>query len=69
LRSQTPCDPPALAVSAGVDGLSERDVALELIPVPAIQARILVVRERQVMLDEDLAELYGVETGALTRER
>jgi hypothetical protein len=50
-----------------VDDLSERDVALELIPVPAIQARILVVRERQVMLDEDLAELYGVETGALTR--
>jgi hypothetical protein len=27
----------------------------------------VVLRERQVMLDEDLAELYGVETGALTR--
>ena len=46
---------------------SEKEVALELIPVPAIQARIMVVRDRQVMLDEDLAELYGVETGALTR--
>lgn len=50
-----------------MDALNEKDVALELIPVPAIQARILVVGDRQVMLDEDLAELYGVETGALTR--
>jgi phage regulator Rha-like protein len=40
---------------------------VELIPVPTIQKRIVVVREHQVMLDEDLAELYGVETGALTR--
>lgn len=35
---------------------------LELTPLPAIQKRILVVRDRHVMLDEDLAELYGVET-------
>jgi hypothetical protein len=27
----------------------------------------VVVRERQVMLGANLAELYGVETGALTR--
>jgi ORF6N domain len=47
--------------------LNEKDAALELIPVPAIQARFLVRRDRQVMLDEDLAQLYGVETGALTR--
>lgn len=33
----------------------------------AIQARILVIRERPVMIDEDLARLYGVETKALTR--
>jgi hypothetical protein len=38
-----------------------------LIAVPLIEKRILVVRERQVMVDEDLADLYGVETGALTR--
>ena len=41
--------------------------SLELIAAPAIEKRILVVRKRQVMLDEDLADLYGVETGALTR--
>jgi hypothetical protein len=38
-----------------------------IVPVAAIQARILVVRRQQVMLDQDLAELYGVETKALTR--
>ena len=40
-------------------------VSVELVPVPAIEKRILMVRERQVMLDEDLAELYGVETRRL----
>ncbi|MGH2905091.1 MAG: ORF6N domain-containing protein [Solirubrobacteraceae bacterium] len=42
--------------------------SLELIPIPAIQQRILVVRERHVMLDEDLAELYGVETRSLVQQ-
>jgi hypothetical protein len=46
----------------------ENEVALELIPAPAIQKRILVVRERQVMLDEDLADLYGVETRRLIEQ-
>jgi ORF6N domain len=41
---------------------------LELIPLPAIQQRILVVRERNVMLDEDLAGLYGVETRRLIEQ-
>jgi hypothetical protein len=38
---------------------TDADGSLELIPLPAIQQRILVVRERHVMLDEDLAGLYG----------
>jgi hypothetical protein len=41
---------------------------LELIAAPAIEKRIFVVRERQVMLDEDLADLYGVETRALVQQ-
>ncbi len=41
---------------------------LELIPTPAIQQRILVVRERHVMLDEDLARLYGIETRSLVQQ-
>jgi hypothetical protein len=34
---------------------AERKASLELIAAPAIEKRIFVVRERQVMLDEDLA--------------
>jgi hypothetical protein len=33
----------------------------------AVQGKIHVIRDHQVMLDEDLAGLYGVETKALTR--
>ena len=42
--------------------------SLELLPLPAIQQRIVVVRERHVMLDEDLAVLYGVQTGRLIQQ-
>ncbi len=41
---------------------------LELIAAPAIEKRILFVRGRQVMLDEDLADLYGVETKRLIQQ-
>ena len=33
----------------------------------AVEQRILSVRGQHVMVDYDLAELYGVETGALNR--
>jgi ORF6N domain len=42
--------------------------SLELIATPAIEKRIFVVRGRQVMLDEDLANLYGVETRRLVEQ-
>src|SRR6266849_2543959 len=42
--------------------------SIEIIPAPAIPQRILIARERQVMLDEDLAELYGVETRRLIEQ-
>ena len=41
---------------------------MELIAAPAIEKRIFVVREHQVMLDEDLADLYGVETKRLIQQ-
>jgi hypothetical protein len=47
---------------------TEAEDSLELTPLPAIQHRIMVVRERHVMLDEDLAELYGVQTGRLIQQ-
>lgn len=39
-----------------------------VIAAPAIEKRIFVIRERQVMLDEDLADLYGVETRVLVQQ-
>ena len=38
-----------------------------LIPQGRIERRILLIRGEKVMLDADLAALYGVETGALVR--
>jgi hypothetical protein len=46
----------------------EKRVSLELVAAPAIEKRIFVIRERQVMLDEDLADLYGVETKRLIQQ-
>ncbi len=37
----------------------------ELIPVEVIERRIYLIRGQKVMLDTDLAELYGVETRTL----
>lgn len=41
---------------------------LQVVLAPAIEKRIFVVRGRQVMLDEDLADLYGVETKRLIQQ-
>jgi hypothetical protein len=45
-----------------------KKASLELIAAPAIEKRIFVVRERQVMLDEDLADLYDVKTKRLIEQ-
>ena len=37
----------------------------EIIPVERIAQAILVIRGEKVMLDSDLAALYGVTTGTL----
>lgn len=49
-------------------GPKEKTASPELIATPAIEKRIFVIRERQVMLDEDLAGLYGVETKRLIQQ-
>jgi len=48
--------------------VTEKTASLELIAAPAIEKRIFVVRSRQVMFDEDLADLYGVETKRLVEQ-
>jgi phage regulator Rha-like protein len=40
---------------------------ISLIPTERIERSILLIRGERVMLDSDLAELYGVETKALNR--
>jgi hypothetical protein len=40
----------------------------ELVAVEVIEGKILIIRGRKVMLDRDLAELYGVEVGQLKRQ-
>ena len=39
----------------------------DIIPVKQIVSRIYEIRGRKVMLDRDLAELYGVETRVLNQ--
>ena len=39
-----------------------------LVPVEIIQSKIYLIRGQKVMLDRDLAELYGVLTKQLTRQ-
>ena len=46
----------------------QQNESLELAATPQIEQRIYVIRERQVMLDEDLADLYGVETKRLIEQ-
>lgn len=47
---------------------AEEKADLQILAAPMIEKRIFVVRERQVMLDEDLADLYGVETKRLIQQ-
>ncbi|MDD5222402.1 MAG: ORF6N domain-containing protein [bacterium] len=39
----------------------------DLVPIEHIESKILLLRGQKVMLDSDLAELYGVETKVLNR--
>jgi len=40
---------------------------MELITTKDIENRIFTIREKQVMIDSDLAEIYGVETKNLNK--
>ena len=40
----------------------------DLVPVERITSKIYLIRGQKVLLDRDLAELYGVETKVLNRQ-
>ena len=42
-------------------------ISVSLVPLERIGQKILVIRGQKVMLDLDLAELYGVSTGTLNQ--
>jgi len=42
-------------------------MSIGLIPLECIESKIYLIRAQKVMLDRDLAELYGVETKAINR--
>ena len=42
-------------------------MAIDIIPIESIANKIYLIRFRKVMLDRDLAELYGVDTKQLKR--
>ena len=46
--------------------MAKRTIKLA-IPDEIITSKIYLIRDRKVMLDEDLAELYGVTTGNLNK--
>ena len=39
----------------------------EIIPLESIERKILTIRKQKIMIDRDLAELYGVETKVLNQ--
>ena len=41
----------------------------QIIPAEFIEQKIYLIRDQKVMLDADLADLYGVETKVLVRDR
>lgn len=48
--------------------VGKKNKNIQLIPEVVIENKILLIRGKKVMLDRDLAELYGVETKQLTRQ-
>ena len=47
--------------------IDENTVRLQTIPAERIASRIMLLRGSKVMLDSDLADLYGVPTGSLVQ--
>lgn len=41
---------------------------LDLMQPDDIERRIIIIRNRQVMIDRDLADIYGIKTGRLNEQ-
>jgi hypothetical protein len=47
--------------------MKDGEKSRELVPIERIQNSILIIRNQKVMLDRDLAEIYGVTPGNLNK--
>ncbi len=57
---------PKRSTSLGDDAIAEPE-AMSIVPVEHVQSKILLIRGRKVILDTDLASLYGVQTRVLVQ--
>jgi hypothetical protein len=48
--------------------MAKRPASQDVVPIEAIERRIVVLRGHRVMLDRDLPELYGVELKRLNEQ-
>ena len=56
-----------MTTSADQPGVPSAKPTVNLIPIERIESRVLLIRGEKVLIDVDLAELYGVTTGALNQ--
>ena len=47
--------------------MAKKDIKEVTVPIEKISGKIYLIRDQKLMLDRDLAELYGVETALLKR--
>ena len=47
--------------------MSNNEKSTAIVPQEIIESKILIIRNRKVLIDRDLAELYGVTTGNLNK--
>jgi hypothetical protein len=59
---------PKFLLKRGINMSTVQSKPLEPIPAGVIENKILFLRGQKVLLDRDLAEMYGVETRYLTRQ-
>lgn len=57
---------PKRSTSLGDDAIADPE-AMSIVPVEHVQSKILLIRGQKVILDADLASLYGVQTRVLVQ--
>jgi hypothetical protein len=67
LLKVTNCDLKMKRTISFISGAVRMDKDVALVPPERIERSILLIRGQKVMLDRDLAQLYGVETRALNQ--